>query len=228
MDRPKILIADDDANIRMTFRVALETEGCVVALARDAQEALRMADEQIFQLLILDLRLGGDNGLKLLADLRKKGVSTPVLLITAYGTIEDAVAAMKLGAIDFLAKPLDPIRLRAAVSEILDRAGDEAGAELRQPLKDSYEASILEAKRALNAQDFGEARKHLARAVEINPESAVAHHFFGVLLDVNGNVEDARRYYRRAHELDPSFGLAPRLTSPEQEKSPGARAKFET
>jgi DNA-binding response OmpR family regulator len=214
MNKPNILIADDDANIRMTFRVALETEGCIVALARNAQEALRMASERTFQLLILDLRLGGDNGLKLLADLRQQGVAAPVLLITAYGTVEDAVAAMKLGAIDFLTKPLDPARLRAAVGEILDRApagGPEA--DVRQPWDGSYQASLLEAKRALNARDFGEARKHLTRAVEINPESAVAHHFFGVLLEVNGNADDARRYYRRAHELDPNFGLAPRLTS---------------
>ena len=210
MKHPAILIADDDANVRLTFRVALETDGCVVALARNAHEALQMARERAFQLLILDLRLGGDNGLQLLGELRKVGVATPVLLITAYGTVEDAVAAMKLGAIDFLAKPLDPIRLRAAVGEILHRSGSRVPDEaFPQPAKGSCQNHLLEAKRALNARDFAAARKHLTRAVEVNPESADAHHLFGVLLEVNGNFEDARRYYRRAQELDPRFGLAP-------------------
>ncbi len=70
---------------------------------------------------MLDLRIGEDSGLDVLASMRQAGVQTPTLMITAYGSIRNAVRAMQLGAIDFLEKPIEPVALRKIVAEILDR-----------------------------------------------------------------------------------------------------------
>ena len=208
----RILLVDDHQSIRFTFRVALESEGHDVALAGSAAETLEMTARQRFDLLILDLRLGADSGTQLLADLRDRGVDSAALMMTAHGTVADAVAAMKLGAIDFLAKPLDPARLRAAVVDIVERrhAADRA-ARAAAPLEGTHAHQIIEAKHALNCRDFDAARGLLARALETNDHSADAHYLYGVLQELNDRHDDARRYYRRALDLYAEHNLAAQL-----------------
>jgi len=84
--------------------MALETEGYVVVEADSAAKALELMAESRFDLATLDMRMPEMGGLELLAEMRKRSVSTPVIIITAYGDVPLAVRAMKLGAIDFSAK----------------------------------------------------------------------------------------------------------------------------
>ncbi len=74
-----------------------------------------------YDLVVLDLRFGEDSGLDVLAGMRQRGIQTPTLMITAYGSIRNAVRAMQLGAIDFLEKPIEPVALRKIVAEIVGR-----------------------------------------------------------------------------------------------------------
>ena len=89
--------------------------------ASDGGAALRELAGKDFDLAILDMRMPEMDGLELLAEMRERELQTPVVIITAYGDIPHAVRAMKLGAIDFLQKPLTPDALRSTVGEILDR-----------------------------------------------------------------------------------------------------------
>jgi DNA-binding NtrC family response regulator len=116
-----ILIIDDEPNVRLTYRATLETEGFQVREASDAGAALREMGEKEIDLAILDMRMPEVDGLELLERMRGLGIQTPVVIITAYGDIPHAVRAMKLGAIDFLQKPLTPKALRSIVGEILGR-----------------------------------------------------------------------------------------------------------
>ena len=121
--RPSVLIVDDEPNVRLTYRTALETEGLEVREAPDGLAALDAMNERQFDLAILDMRMPEVSGLELLERMRQQGIQTPVVIVTAYGDISHAVRAMKLGAIDFLEKPLTPETLRAMVAEILRRHG---------------------------------------------------------------------------------------------------------
>ncbi len=199
-----ILLVDDHPGIRFTFQLALEAEGHHVESAGSAAETLGKTTRQRFDLLILDLRLGAESGLQLLANLRERGVDSFVLMMTAHGTVADAVAAMRLGAIDFLEKPLDPSRLRAAVVNIIARQRKAA----RVGPAGSYEREITEAKHSLNCRDFEDARRRLLRALELNGQSADAHYLFGVLQELNHRHDEARRYYRRALDLYAEHSLA--------------------
>src|SRR5206468_1050236 len=108
---------------------------------------------------ILDMRMPEMDGLDLLAEIRQRGLSTPTVIITAYGVIPHAVRAMKLGAIDFLKKPMTPESLRGVVENILVRHAPEPATPL--PARDAFDFHIVTAKRLLNLQDFAGAKEHL-------------------------------------------------------------------
>ncbi len=114
----RILIVDDELNIRKTLRVALESTGHAVEEAAGAGDAARLVDRDRFDLALVDLRLGTTSGLDVLGAILRKSPRTAVVIITAHGTIDNAVEAMRLGAFDYLAKPFTPAQIRA----VLDRA----------------------------------------------------------------------------------------------------------
>ena len=204
MKSQKILLIDDERTIRMTFRTALETDGFQVAEATSAEGAFASLRREDFDLAILDLRLGEQSGMQILADMRARGVQTPTLMITAHGSVRDAVHAMRLGAIDFLQKPIDPVALRAAVTDILDRSKTwQEHVEQAGP-----EEILREAKRRINLQDFAGAGRKVSEALQINAESPDAHNLQGILHEIAGDHASARDSYWRALQLDPHHSAA--------------------
>jgi two-component system OmpR family response regulator len=117
----KILIIDDETNVRLNYRITLETERYEIFEAVSAASALERLVERSFDLAILDMRMLAMDGLQLLAKMREVGITVPAMIVTAYSDVPHAVEAMKLGAIDFLQKPLRPEDLRRIVAEILKR-----------------------------------------------------------------------------------------------------------
>ncbi len=113
-----ILLVDDDAGLRRTIRLALETMGHRVSEARDGAQALDLLNYQLFDLALLDLRLGGERGTDLLPELLRRAPGLNVVIITAYATVQTAVEAMRRGAFDYLPKPFTPEQLRL----VLERA----------------------------------------------------------------------------------------------------------
>jgi two-component system, NtrC family, response regulator AlgB len=116
----RILIVDDESNIRKTLRVALESMRHPVEEAVGATDALRAIDRQGFDVALVDLRLGSESGLDLLDQIVRRAPRMAVVIITAHGTIDTAVEAMRRGAFDYLPKPFTPAQVRA-VLERLDR-----------------------------------------------------------------------------------------------------------
>jgi DNA-binding response OmpR family regulator len=150
----------------------------------------------LFDLAILDLRMPGSmDGLQLLEQMREEGMATPVIIVTAYGSVPDAVRAMKLGAIDFLEKPLRPADLRHLVAEVVERHRAEYR-ERTEP--DDFATHLRAAKRQINLRNFALAEKHLQRALEFEPRSADALNLLGVLAELGGDYGKARKYYGRA------------------------------
>ena len=138
----KILIVDDETNVRLNYRVTLETEGYKILEAVSGASALEELVAQVFDLAILDMRMPGMDGLELLAKMREAGITVPAMIVTAYSDVPHAVQAMKLGAIDFLQKPLRPEDLRRIVSEILKRHAPQ-----KEHLAESFSSHIVAAKR---------------------------------------------------------------------------------
>ncbi len=122
-----ILIVDDEKNIRRTLRMVLESEGHVVHEAGSIVEADAVLMRESVDVILLDVKLGEDNGLDLLRSLKSRAddalrtSDVPVVMISGHATIEDAVSATRLGAFDFMEKPLDRNRVMVTVRNALER-----------------------------------------------------------------------------------------------------------
>ena len=194
----KIFLIDDERTIRLTFRLALETDGYDVQEAASVDEAMMGLQTERYDLVVLDLRIGEDNGLDVLAEMRRRGIQTPTLMITAYGSIRNAVRAMQLGAIDFLEKPIEPVALRRIVAEIVRRHGPRPS----DVLPGSFEDCLREGKRLINLQDFDAAAGKITEALRIDDKSPDAHNLGGVLHEIRGDFDGAKKAYGRAIKLD--------------------------
>jgi DNA-binding NtrC family response regulator len=124
MDRRRILVVDDEKNIRLMLTQALASEKTIVDTAVNGEEALEKIAQTSYDLVLLDLRLPGMNGLDVLREIRESHESLPVILLTAHGTVESAVEAMRVGAVNFLQKPFAPRELREAVEAALEFPAD--------------------------------------------------------------------------------------------------------
>ncbi|AYF89256.1 sigma-54-dependent Fis family transcriptional regulator [Pseudomonas sp. DY-1] len=116
----RILLVDDEAAILRTFRYCLEDEGYSVATAASAAQAETILQRQVFDLCFLDLRLGEDSGLDVLAQMRVQAPWMRVVIVTAHSAVDTAVDAMQAGAADYLVKPCSPDQLRMAAAKQLE------------------------------------------------------------------------------------------------------------
>ena len=133
-----ILVVEDEDKLRRVLQLQLETGGFQVLEAATAELGLRLADQA--DLVLTDLKLPGMDGLGLLAALRRQNSLTPVVLMTAFGTVESAVEAMKNGASDFLLKPFSLDHLMTVIQKALElRALRAENQELREALGRRYE-----------------------------------------------------------------------------------------
>jgi DNA-binding NtrC family response regulator len=121
MALPRILVVDDDRAFRISTSTLLEEEGYVVVEAPDATDAVETLKGGGFDLILLDLRMPGVDGIQLVEVLRRWGEGTPILMISGFGTVETAVKALHMGADDFLTKPVEPDVLTGKVADLLER-----------------------------------------------------------------------------------------------------------
>ncbi len=136
--KKRILIVEDEDKLRRVVELQLLSSGFDVDKAADAEQGLRLADRA--DLVLTDLRLPGMNGLELLAQIRRQNMQAPVIVMTAYGTVEAAVEAMKSGATDFLLKPFSLDHLMAIIQKALEmRALRDENRQLRQELFRRYQ-----------------------------------------------------------------------------------------
>lgn len=126
----RVLIVDDEVNIRTALARILEKEGHEVTGVESGDQALGLLHEAAFDLVLTDLKMVGASGMEVLRAVKQSHAETEVILLTAYGTIESAVEAMKLDAYDYLTKPVDPERLTHVVAKAMEHRALRA--EVRQ------------------------------------------------------------------------------------------------
>ena len=124
-----ILVADDDADIREILKDTLNSLGARIVTAADGQECLDRVEADAPDVLLLDIEMPVKNGLDVLKELGQRGSAATVIMITAYGTIERAVQAIKQGAYDFITKPFDLEHIVLTVEKALERQRLKRGIE---------------------------------------------------------------------------------------------------
>jgi DNA-binding NtrC family response regulator len=212
--RPHVVVIDDEVDLCELISLRLEHHGYRVSAQHDQRGALELLEHEVVDLMLLDLRLENENGLDVLAEVRRRATDLPVIILTAHGTIELAVEATKLGAYGFLTKPFDDGELVAKIAGGVEHtragrgeAGSAPSAEATPPSTPSSTSVVRVAERIF---DWRAALPPLRDARETFDRVYLEE----LLRRVGGNVSAAARaagrnrtdFYELLHryELDPA------------------------
>lgn len=201
MIKPRILITDDEANIRLMLRTSLESEGYDIDEAADGQQAMETLAEQHYDLMLLDLNMPVLDGMRVLEQLKDVPADQKprVVVLTAYGSIPAAVKATRLGALDFIEKPLSPDDLRKIVADALAAPMAIAPGDA---LEGGYAAVLDRVRKALRMANFADAETMLMTAADLGQQDAAYFNLLGVLYEVQRKWNLARKFYGKAMHAD--------------------------
>jgi DNA-binding NtrC family response regulator len=139
-----ILVIDDEAGIRESLEVLLSLEGYTVGLAPDGEQGLRMLENEAWDLVLLDLALPGRSGLEMLPEIKTRHPELPVIMITAYGTVENVVESRRARAAQLVKNPRDNEKLLADIrSAVARHRAEEENLQLKRTLKQRYNFSNI-------------------------------------------------------------------------------------
>jgi DNA-binding response OmpR family regulator len=199
MEGKSILIVDDEKNIRLTMGQSLEPLGIPVETAINGEEALKILEHDRFGIVFLDLKMPGIDGMDVLRWIKDNRPKTRVIIITAHGTIDTAVEAMKLGAVDFIQKPFTPNEIREIVTLVKKRENiDDDTAR-------GYMTLLELTKRYITDRDFETARAIAAKAIAAGPNKPDAYNLLGGLFEITGDWLEAQKLYRAALVMDATY-----------------------
>jgi nitrogen regulation protein NR(I) len=137
-----LLLVDDEVEIQYSFRRIFDSPEIEISTANSGEEALKLIPKVKPDLVLMDVRMGGMTGLETLRKLRATDAKLPVIMMTAYGTTQTAIEAMKLGAYDYLLKPFDVLKLKEIVHNALKAARDMKRVVSYQPLLESEDYDL--------------------------------------------------------------------------------------
>jgi len=139
LSRGHILVIDDEPDIRESLEFLLSSEGYQVELAPNATQGLKRVEASTFDLILLDLMMPDKSGMQVLEEIRGRDRDTPIFLITAYGSVEVAVNALKRGANDYFSKPWDNEKLLIEIERMISkRRLERENTELKRALRQRY------------------------------------------------------------------------------------------
>jgi DNA-binding NtrC family response regulator len=177
--RGTILVVDDDRDIREVVSDRLDALGYRVLSAGNGREAVELLDKQNPQLVLLDIEMPEMNGLEVLKEIRKRGRDVTVVMITAYGTIERAVEAMKQGAYDFIPKPFEPDHITLIVEKALERERLKRQVEvLTEEVCERYRMVVGKSPKIVEATDLAKKAANSRSTVLLLGESGTGKEIF--------------------------------------------------
>jgi Response regulator containing CheY-like receiver, AAA-type ATPase, and DNA-binding domains len=194
-----ILIIDDEKNIRMMLEKCLESEGYGVTTAEDGFKGIELSQSSKYDIILLDMKMPGLSGIDVLGKLKETNHAIPVIMMTAYGTIESAVEAMKLGVADYIRKPFTPDIIRTVVKTVLDRISLSSADTV------DYESCLQYAKKCITGRDYKQARTYLMKSMSFEVNSPEVYNLLGVLEEYSLNIHEAQKFYRMALCIDYTF-----------------------
>ncbi|MHC1724872.1 MAG: winged helix-turn-helix domain-containing protein [Syntrophobacteraceae bacterium] len=205
----RLLVIEDEKKVSSFIRKGLEEEGYAVDVAFDGKTGLRMALDKVHDLIILDINLPGMDGIKVLSELRRKNVSSPVLLLSVRANIEDKVLGLDSGADDYLTKPFAFQELVARARALLRRQS-EAKKRVLQVADielDSTSRTVTKATRKidLTAKEFALLEYFMRNPGRVLSRTMIAEHVWDYDFDSMTNVIDVYVNYLRK-KLDSDSG----------------------
>ena len=190
----RILLVEDEKKLAGFIRRALREDGHAVDLCHDGDAGLQRIGSEDYDAIILDLMLPGRGGLEILGDLRAKGKSTPVLILTARDSLQDRVTGLDRGADDYLTKPFALDELRARVRALLRRgkSGPSTALQFSDLSMDLVDRSVRRGKRpvVLTQKEFALLEYFLRNPRRVLTRTSIAEHVWDYNFDWGSNVVD--------------------------------------
>jgi len=208
MKPASILITDDESNIRLMLRTALEADGYNVTEAANGREALDAIKTNSPDLMVLDLNMPVLDGMAVLEHMKTLMITNKprVIILTAYGSIPAAVRATRLGAVDFLEKPITPTNLRNVVRSVLDEPELDFPPDVVVDIPGGYESALDRIRKLLRMADYETAMTLLMKAADRNDQqSAEYFNLLGVLYEAQRKWRLARKCYDKAIDADEQY-----------------------
>jgi CheY-like chemotaxis protein len=200
VERKRILVVDDEKNIRFTVVHSLQGDDFQVDAASNGIEGIRLVSEHRYDLLLIDLRMPGMTGIEMLREIRRiRTELPPAILITAYGVPQQLLEAAKLGAIDYIRKPFSIQTIRSTVNDIFSRFQMPEEVE-----PESATDFVRKAKRDMMMGHRPEAHSELQRAIELDPQMNEAYTLMGLNALLNDDVSTARDYFQTVLMREPT------------------------
>ncbi len=190
----RILVVEDEKTLADLIKEGLEEESYSVDVAYDGEEGLFMAENEPFDIVVLDIMLPKINGIEILKSMRTKGIKTPVLMLTAKSEVEDKVSALNIGADDYLTKPFSFAELLARIKAILRRNFNEASSIIK--ISDlEINLSTHEVKRGgmsieLTSKEYALIEYFALNKNKLLTRTDISEHIYNYDFDFDSNVID--------------------------------------
>ncbi|MGL4874932.1 MAG: response regulator [Clostridium sp.] len=175
----RILVVDDTKNIRILLSKTLELDGFTVTTATDGFEALSILEKEKFDICFIDIKMPGMSGITLLEELFEREISTKIIIMTAFGTIKNAIKSTKLGAIAYIQKPFSANTVRKTLEEVMGKSLNDTKKDeevqfekisdilFKNPLKSESYLEVSNVLDRLNNNNLAEAFKRFSKELEL-------------------------------------------------------------
>ena len=185
----RVLVVDDTKNIRLLLTKCLEHEGYQVETASDGQEALDMFRKERYDLAFLDIKMPRLSGTEVLKSIREMGIGTPVIIITAYATVKNAVECTKLGAVTYLQKPFTAEKIRTVLSELMNGLEDSG-------LYWQTESILKRTAELIDESAFSDALEILKAVIAKEIDNPEIYFLISKIYQGMGDQKKAERFYK--------------------------------
>jgi DNA-binding response OmpR family regulator len=189
----RVLVVDDTKNIRTLLTMCLELEGYQVMTACDGKEGLTLLQNEQLDLAFLDIKLPEITGTEVLRKVRELGMNTPIIIMTAFATVKNAVECTKLGAVLYLQKPFTADKVRRILQEI-------DPASFSKPQDVGF--YISKARQLLSSGKPTEAFEELKKSLAINPNVGEIYQLMAMIYESQGEKKEAERFNKIAMQFD--------------------------
>lgn len=182
----RVLVVDDTKNIRNLLKTCLEIEGYDVTAAIDGKQALDFVFQQSFELIFLDIKLPEVSGTEVLRRIRAEGINIPVVIMTAFATVKNAVDCTRLGAVAYLQKPFTADKVRALLDELISQSGNNTN---------NINVAINLGSKLINDGQYIEAYENLKQALAKDPSDFRIYELMGEAMKALNRDIEAKKYF---------------------------------
>lgn len=187
----KILVVDDTKNIRTMLGIYLKLNGFEVLMATNGNEALSIIDTEPVDLIFLDIKMPEISGTEVLKRIRAKGITAPVVIMTAFATVKNAVDCTKLGALAYLQKPFTTDKVKAILDEMMKEV---------DPYAKNTECQIMFIKQLINENNLKKALDTLKMLLSTDPNTPEIYELISTVYSRQGYSKKAEIFHNMANQ----------------------------